>query len=296
MNPDGPTQTRSPQRFPASGGVTLLADVGGNPRGVSVILLHGGGQTRHSWGRTAHDLGANGYHVVSVDLRGHGDSDRSADANYSMDALVADLRALISCMPNPPVLIGASMGGLVSLITAGESPQGFVRALILVDITPKVDPQGRERIIAFMRNQPNGFVSPAEAADAIANYLPHRPKPKDLSGLRRNLRQRANGRWYWHWDPRLLETFEPDADAAELRYTVAAQNVSVPALLVRGSKSELVKSEHVQHFREAMPQAEHVDITDATHMIAGDRNDGFNSAVLEFLVRRVPASNGISQA
>jgi pimeloyl-ACP methyl ester carboxylesterase len=296
MSADVPSQSLSPQRFPGSGGITLTADVGGNPRGVSVILLHGGGQTRHSWGRTAQDLGANGYHVVSVDLRGHGDSDRSADANYSMDAQVADLRAVIRSMPNPPVLIGASMGGLVSLITTGESPRGLVRALILVDITPKVDPRGRERIIAFMRNHREGFVSPAEAADAIADFLPHRPRPKDLSGLHRNLRHRANGRWYWHWDPRLFDTFEPDADAAELRYTAAAQSVRVPTLLVRGSKSELVKPEHVQHFRQSIPQAEYVDVAGATHMIAGDRNDGFNSAVLEFLTRRAPATNGDSQA
>jgi pimeloyl-ACP methyl ester carboxylesterase len=281
------------REFPAYRGVTLIGDVGGNPRGASIILLHGGGQTRHSWGRAAQELAASGYHVVAIDLRGHGDSDRAPDADYTMDAQVGDLRALISQMPNPPVLIGASMGGLVSLATTGESPRDFVRALVLVDVTPKVDPEGRQRIIGFMRNHPCGFISLAQAADAIADFLPHRPKPKDPSGLRRNLRRRA-GRWHWHWDPLLFDTFEPDPAAAELRYTAAAKNVSVPTLLVRGSRSELVKTEHVQHFREAIPQAEHVDVADATHMIAGDCNDAFNSVVLDFLHRRVPAT-GASQ-
>jgi non-heme chloroperoxidase len=187
------------------------------------------------------------------------------------------------------VLIGASMGGLISLAAAGEAREQSVRALVLVDVTPKVDPDGRARIIGFMRDRPDGFTSVEEAADAIAAYLPHRPRPKDLSGLHRNLRLRADGRWYWHWDPRFFATFEPDHEAAVERYTAAARNVGVPTLLVRGSKSELVTPDNVKHFREAIPHAEYADVTDAAHMIAGDRNDAFNAVVLEFLGRRVPA-------
>jgi pimeloyl-ACP methyl ester carboxylesterase len=108
--------------------------------------------------------------------------------------------------------------------------------------------------------------------------------------LHRNLRRRADGRWYWHWDPRFFDSFEPDPDAAVRRYTAAAGNVRVPTLLVRGSKSELVTAESVRHFRESIPHAEHVDVTDAAHMIAGDRNDAFNEVVIDFLKRRVPSA------
>jgi pimeloyl-ACP methyl ester carboxylesterase len=275
----------SVRRFEGYGGVTLLGDVGGDAFGNSVILLHGGGQTRHSWGRAATELAARGYHVAALDLRGHGDSDWAPDGNYGIDAQVGDLRAVISAMPNPPVLIGASMGGLVSLTTTGESAPDLVQALVLVDVTPRVDLKGRARIIGFMRDRPDGFASIEEAADAIAKYLPHRPRPKDLSGLRRNLRHRADGRWYWHWDPRFFGTFEPDHEAAALRYTAAARHTTVPTLLVRGSRSELVTPENVQQFREAIPHAEYVDVTDAAHMIAGDKNDAFNAVVLEFLGR-----------
>jgi len=276
------------KRFAASGGVNLVGDVGGDPRGEPIILLHGGGQTRHSWGRAALELAARGYYVAAIDLRGHGDSDWAPDANYSIDAQVGDLRAVIGQMPSPPVLIGASMGGLISLTAAGEAREPAVRALVLVDVTPKVDPEGRSRIIGFMRDRPDGFESVEEAADAIAAYLPHRPRPKDLSGLHRNLRLRPDGRWYWHWDPRLFATFEPDPQAAVLRYTAAARNIGVPTLLVRGAKSELVTPESVTHLREAIPHAEYADVADAAHMIAGDRNDAFNAVVLEFLDRHVP--------
>jgi non-heme chloroperoxidase len=277
------------RKFTAFGDVNLVGDVGGNPLGQPIILLHGGGQTRHSWGRAALELAARGYYVAALDLRGHGDSDWAPDANYSMDAQVGDVRAVIGQLPRPPVLIGASMGGLISLAAAGEAREQSVRALVLVDVTPKVDPEGRARIIGFMRDRPDGFTSVEEAADAIAAYLPHRPRPKDLSGLNRNLRLRADGRWYWHWDPRFFATFESDPEAAVERYTAAARNVGVPTLLVRGSKSELVTPDNVKHFREAIPHAEYADVADAAHMIAGDRNDAFNAVVLEFLGRRVPA-------
>jgi pimeloyl-ACP methyl ester carboxylesterase len=275
--------------FAGYGAVNLVGDVGGDPRGASIILLHGGGQTRHSWGSAALELATKGYYVVALDLRGHGDSDWAPGADYAIDAQVGDLRSVIRQMPNPPVLIGASMGGLISLTTAGESREPAVRGLVLVDVTPQVDPEGRARIIGFMRERPDGFATVEEAADAIAAYLPHRPRPKDLSGLHRNLRAHADGRWYWHWDPRLFDTFETDPEAAVLRYSAAARNIEVPTLLVRGAKSELVKPENVAHLRESIPHAEYADVMDAAHMIAGDRNDAFNAVVLEFLARRVPA-------
>jgi pimeloyl-ACP methyl ester carboxylesterase len=285
-----PPSSLTTRTFAGYGGVNLVGDVGGDPRGEPIILLHGGGQTRHSWGRAALELAARGYYVAAIDLRGHGDSDWAPDANYSIDAQVGDLRAVIGQMPRPPVLIGASMGGLISLSAAGEAHEPAVRALVLVDVTPKVDPDGRSRIIGFMRDRPDGFESVEEAANAIAAYLPHRPRPKDLSGLHRNLRLRPDGRWYWHWDPRLFATFEPDPEAAVLHYTAAARNIHAPTLLVRGAKSELVTPESIAHLREAIPHAEYVDVMDAAHMIAGDRNDAFNAVVLEFLERRVPAA------
>src|ERR1700728_3626810 len=211
------------ETFAGYGGVNLVGDVGGDPRGESIILLHGGGQTRHSWGSAALELAAQGYYVVALDLRGHGDSDWAPDAEYGIDAQIRDLRAVVRRMPAPPVLIGASMGGLIALTTAGEAQEPAVRALVLVDVTPQVDPEGRARIIGFMRDRPEGFASVEEAADAIAAYLPHRPRPKDLSGLHRNLRLRPDGRWDWHWDPRFFATVEPDPQAAVLRYSAAAR-------------------------------------------------------------------------
>src|ERR1700730_11710676 len=125
-----------------------------------------------------------------------------------------------------------------------------------------------------------GFANFEEAADAISEYLPHRPRPRDLSGLKRNLRLRDDGRYHWHWDQRFLATYEPDADEAERCYTEAARRIRVPTLLLRGSQSEVVTMENVRHFQKLIPHAEFFDVQGAAHMLAGAVNDDCNAAVV----------------
>jgi len=251
------------------------------------VLLHGGGQTRHAWGTAARALAQGGYLAVTMDSRGHGDSDWSPDVDYSMKAYVADVMSVLDHLSSAPVLIGASMGGQIAMTTVAEHPAA-ARALVLVDVTPRIDSQGRARILNFMRSNPNGFADLQAAADAISEYLPHRPRPTDLSGLARNLRLRDDDRYYWHWDQRFLAQYEPDAEASEQRYVRAAQAIRIPTLLLRGSQSDVVTLEQLEDFRTLIPHAEIVDVQGAAHMLAGDRNDAFNSAVIDYLDRVWP--------
>src|SRR5690606_40599381 len=117
-------------------------------------------------------------------------------------------------LPRPPVLVGASLGGLASLVAVAESgeQERTARALVLVDVAHRIEDEGRDRIGAFMTGHLDGFASLEEAADAIAAYNPHRPRPKDLSGLAKNLRQREDGRWVWHWDPAFVQGQRGSAD------------------------------------------------------------------------------------
>ena len=275
------------QRFPVSGGVTLTADVGGPPNAVPVIFMHGGGQTRGAWRGATRLLVDNGYHVISLDLRGHGESDWAPDANYSLDANVADLKAVCATLNSPPALVGASLGGVTALLGVGAGVQA--RALVLVDIVPQVNPEGVGKIGAFMNANPDGFASVDEAADAVAAYMPHRPRPRDTSGLKRNLREGPDGRLYWHWDPKFMSARGvAGADDMSSRMTLAARTVRIPTLLVRGAQSDVVDTEGVANFRSLIPAAEYVDVEGAGHMVAGDKNDAFNSAILEFLGRAIP--------
>jgi pimeloyl-ACP methyl ester carboxylesterase len=270
-------------------GVVLAADEDGDPSGPPVVLVHGGGQTRHAWGTTLSTLAAQGWHAFSVDLRGHGESEWAPDGDYSLDAFSADLVAVADALPEPPALVGASLGGLSSLVAIAEADHVVGRALVLVDVAPRVEPSGVERIKEFMTGNLDGFASLEEAADAIGAYNPHRPRPKDLSGLAKNLRQQPDGRWRWHWDPRFISgsSGSPDETRASViephRLEEAARALAVPTLLVRGRMSDLVSEQGAKELLELVPHAQFADVAGAGHMVVGDRNDSFNEAVVNFL-------------
>jgi non-heme chloroperoxidase len=272
-------------------GNRIAADVAGNAGDPPVILLHGGGQTRRSWGTTLNALAAKGWRASAMDLRGHGDSEWAADGDYTLDAFAGDILAIRHTLDQAPALVGASLGGVASLAAIGEHPdENVARALVLVDVAPRIEEQGRNRIGAFMAEHMNdGFGSLEEVADAIATYNPHRPRPSDLRGLEKNLRRHDDGRWYWHWDPAFIggrlggqdETRSSLIDPVRLQ--AAARALTVPTLLVRGRVSDLLSEEGAQELLQLVPHAKLVDVAGAGHMVAGDRNDLFNDAVVAFL-------------
>jgi pimeloyl-ACP methyl ester carboxylesterase len=286
--------TTDPMHFwEGSGGVRIAGDSWGDPTGPLVIFLHGGGQTRHAWKGAGERLGAAGYHAVALDARGHGDSDWAPDGRYGQDVMVEDIKRIVGALGNRrPVLVGASMGGFTSLVAIGEG-RVDAAALVLVDVAARVEMEGADKILAFMTQKPEGFSSLEEVADAIASYQPHRKRPKSLEGLAKNIRVDARGRFRWHWDPRFSAAFH-DMDERQKRYEASARKLTLPTLLVRGGISDVLSEEGVRHFRDVCPHSEYVNVADAGHMIAGDRNDIFSGAVIDFLYRVVPAKSGLA--
>lgn len=270
--------------FVARDGVRLVADRGGSADAPAVILLHGGGQTRHSWSRAVDHLLAAGFQVVNYDARGHGESDWSPAGAYQLADRAEDLAAVTASLKVPFVLVGASLGGATSVVAIdrGLRPAG----LVLVDIVPEPDPRGIDRIISFMRGHPDGFATIDEAVAAVAAYNPRRAVAPDGQGLMKNLRKRNDGRLCWHWDPRII------ADAPSHHHGVVQRATStlveqpdLPVLLVRGLSSDVVSDAGVEAFRARLPWLELVDVAGAGHMVAGDRNDAFNEAVIRFAQR-----------
>ncbi|MDZ7675601.1 MAG: alpha/beta hydrolase [Acidimicrobiales bacterium] len=283
--------TSTTASFTGRDGNRLVADQAGDPADPPVVLLHGGGQTRHSWGTTLDALGGSGWCAYSVDLRGHRDSDWADDGDYSLEAFSGDVLAVARSLPEPPVLVGASLGGIASLAAMGEHRDVEVaRGLVLVDVAPRIEESGRERIGAFMsEHMHTGFGSLEEVADAVQAYNPHRPRPSDLSGLEKNLRRGEDGRWFWHWDPAFISGRKgaPDETRTSVidpdRLQDAARAIEEPVLLVRGRMSDILSEEGVREFRELVPHARYADVAGAGHMVAGDRNDLFNDAIVTFL-------------
>ncbi|MFZ0231138.1 MAG: alpha/beta hydrolase [Mycobacterium sp.] len=275
--------------FSGAQGLTLVADEwnrGADPAvgRPSVLMLHGGGQNRFSWKNTGQVLADEGFHVVALDSRGHGDSDRAPDADYDVETLTDDVMQVLDAIGRPVMLIGASMGGLTGILVADRAGPGRVTRLMLVDVVPRFEKDGSARIRDFMFSGLHGFSSLDEAADAVAAYLPHRTRPRSPEGLKKNLRQR-DGRWYWHWDPAFMTKPGDDPQLRTERFEQAAADLRIPVLLIRGKLSDVVSPEGVRHFLDTVPNAELVELSDAGHTAAGDDNDAFSDVVVTFATR-----------
>lgn len=226
--------------------------------------------------------------TLSVDLRGHGDSEWAPDRDYTLEAFRDDIVEVARSLDRPPILVGASLGGIAALsaIAEGGVP-GLAAGLVLVDVGPRLEPSGVARIGAFMTGHLDGFESVEAVAEVVAAYNPHRTRPISIDGLRKNLRQRADGRWHWHWDPAFVEgrfgSDETRAASQSTRLLDAARAIDVPTLIVRGRLSDLLSVEGAAEAQRLIAGSRLVDIAGAGHMVAGDRNDAFNDAVVSFV-------------
>lgn len=274
-------------RWTTNCGLKIVGDTAGSKERPIIVLMHGGGQTRHSWAGAFRRLVLTGYRVISFDARGHGQSDWSPQGEYALSDRVGDLKTVLQGVAQPVALVGASLGGATALYAAASGLA--VRAIVMVDIVPEPELSGIQNILSFMRRGEEGFHSLEQAADAVAAYNPDRPRPIDPSGLMKNLRRGADGRLHWHWDPRILD----HSGTAQSLLRTAAQQLSahgtLPVMVVRGLRSEVVSDAGLTAFRNLMPHLEVFDVPGAGHMVAGDRNDAFNNGVVDFLARVFPA-------
>ncbi|MSP17153.1 MAG: alpha/beta hydrolase [Myxococcales bacterium] len=278
----------TPVTIASADGLTLRGEAWGDPAGPPVVFLHGGGQTRHAWGATADRVARSGSYVLAMDHRGHGDSDwppaGDLGVGFDLSTFAGDVRAIAAWIGRPPAVVGASLGGLAALMAEGELGP-LLRALVLVDVAPRMEQEGVMRVISFMNSGLDGFASLDEAADAIAAYLPHRKRPRDTAGLAKNLRHGSDGRWRWHWDPRFVRRDQGDPSFQRARLEAAARSLTIPTLVVRGRMSDVLSDEGVAELRAMVPHAEYADVAGASHMVAGDDNDAFSAGVIEFLAR-----------
>jgi len=274
------------QRWAGSSGLSLASEVFGKADAPPVILVHGGGQTKRAWRGGAAVIASAGFRAISIDQRGHGESDWSPCAEYSPQDCASDLCEIMVQLDRPAILVGASRGGHLALLAAASYNGHAARALVMVDIAPRFDQSGAKQIREFMRSSAPGFDTVEEAADLLAGYM-NRPKGKDPDRLRRIMRRGDDGRLYWHWDPRFADTLTETERFNEI-YDEAARAIKCPALLVRGAQSEIIKDEHVTHFESLVPHAEIVSVPNAGHMVSGDENDAFNDAIVRFISRLPP--------
>ena len=251
----------------------------------AVLCLHGGGQTAYMF----EDLGAalaGRYHVLAIDLPHHGDSDPLDE--HGPRAYSETLPPLLEAFGlETPVLVGASMGGMTSIFLGASHPE-LVRAIVLIDVGHQLEEEGVEKIIAFLSAH-ESFGSLEEAADAIAEYLPFRHKPPDPQRLTRNMRQRADGRWEWkHGIHRRVQGQKGVARLRNWREIIAgvedaARDIRCPALVLRGSQSDVLSDEGAEAVTALIPDARLEVIEKAGHLAAGDNPRSTVALISTFL-------------
>lgn len=271
--------------FKGFGGVELAAEAWGAEEDPAVLLLHGGGQSRHSWRAAAEILAAAGRYVLAFDARGHGDSAWPTDGRYDLEAEIGDVKAILAQMSSRPVVIGATRGAMIALAALGEAGPALASGLVIVDASPWLDPDEAKRVSALLGANTGGFGTVEEAVAASLALAPGREPPKDLNLVRARLRQDDAGRYHWKWDPRFLSGLGSDA-AAQLE--AAAAGIAVPTLVIRGADSRFVSAEKAQRLTKIIPGAEYLEIEGAAHLATGDQAEVFNAALVEFLERRLP--------
>lgn len=257
----------------------------GSAAAPPIVCLHGGGQTAYMW----EELGASlreRYHVLAPDLPWHGDSDPVDD--MSRQTLAATIPPLLAEFGFArAAFVGASLGGIVTLTLAAAQP-ALVGPITLVDIGHRLEDEGVNRIVEFMARH-DSFGSLEEAAAEVAEYLPQRKNVR-VGSLRRNLRQREDGRWEWkHGYTRRLRSAEAPGEEAGWRALVAgldddARAISSPALVLRGAASDVLSSEGAEEIVALLPDARLATISAAGHHAAGDNPESTGSVVAAFLM------------
>ncbi|MGH8147014.1 MAG: alpha/beta fold hydrolase [Rhodanobacteraceae bacterium] len=271
-------------------GLNLAVETRGPADAPPLLFAHGFGQGRRVWACVAAAIAAQGWRTIAFDARGHGDSDHASDGAYRLEQFVDDLVGVAAALEQPPVLVGHSMGGLLGLVAAGEVRPSPFRALVLVDISPRWEAPGVERIFEFMRAHKDGFASLEDASAAVGAYAPQRPRRRTLDELAALLSRGEDGRWHWQWDPALLDTIAIEADRHQARVLDAARKVEVPVLLVSGGRSDVVSEQSVAEFLRNVPNARHVEIADASHAVVGDDCHALTAAIASFLKTLAPTA------
>jgi len=272
--------------FTGDGGVRLAADLFGPDSGTPVVLIGALGQTRHAWRRVALRLAEDGYRAITLDFRGHGESDRAHDGDYSYPRQSDDLAAVARQVGRPVVLAGASLGGKICLAAAGTHGDAVCAGLVLIDAVPRSNAAGVASVSQSSQMRAEGFDTLDDAARQVAAGRGAAFVPGDGERLRRNMRQDEQGRWHWHWDGAYRDPVHKIGLGAGSDWLQSiAPNVTVPSLLTWCELSDVVDAEGIAALKAVLPQLEVEIIPGARHMIVGDQNDIFADALIGFLLR-----------
>lgn len=254
----------------------------GEPGAPSVLLLHGGNQSAHSWDLVSLHL-ADRFRVVALDQRGHGDSEWARDADYSSIAMARDARALIDELDLAcPIIVGHSMGGRNTLRLTLDHAD-VPRALVIVDIGPEISERGARAVGTFI-SQNREFEDVEDFVRNVRRYDPFRSREHIERTVKYNLMRRADGKYVSKSD--YTPRGGPMDKERARRERVTLEDVKAirqPVLVVRGAQSNILAPEAAERFVAALAQGQLVTVPRSGHNVHGQNTPGFLDAVRPFL-------------
>lgn len=271
------------EREATVGDLKLRYQEWGNPSGPVILMLHGFGVSGHMFDEFAERMQEK-YRLISLDQRGHGDSDWAPDGDYSREAFVRDVERFREELGlDRFILVGHSMGGLNAVSYTNSYPQR-VRALVLVDVGPEAAKDGVDNIMRFTRGPDE--LDFDEFVELAHRFNQRRTLENIRERMRHRLRQLENGKWTWKFDKRFREENNGLRIGSELTNDQTwglFRGVSVPTLLIRGAESDVLSAEVADRAVREMQRTRLTVVPGAGHSVPGDNPDAFTNAVREFL-------------
>jgi len=284
MNSTPPTPPIAPcqEGFVETPEVRLRYLAWGDPDASPLVLLHGIGQTAHTWAYFATAM-QDHFRVVAVDQRGHGDSGWAPDGDYSAAAHGRDLDALILQLRLEEfALVGFSMGGRNAMWLT-DRHGARLRRLVIVDAGPQRPHATGSSARQFMSG-PDVLDSVEDFVERAVRFNPRRSRETLRESLLHNLRQLPDGKWTWKYDPVLRQPSRQITPAGDL-WSVLAK-IACATLIVRGAESPALPEEQAARMAEVIPNARVVTISAAGHTVMGDNPIEFEAKVKPFLVEK----------
>jgi pimeloyl-ACP methyl ester carboxylesterase len=258
----------------------------GNSSKPPLVCIHGLSGNAHNFDGLAPHL-MNDYHVMSLDVRGRGDSAWGPPAEYAPPVYVNDLAVMLDTIGiDRATLIGTSMGGIISMIFAGGYPERVER-LVLNDIGPEIDPAGLKRITDYFTEAPHDFKDLEEvAAYYRANYgfLAATPQPELLEFVRWSVKPAEDGRLTWKIDPAVRNIPRTGTAARPMDMWVPYARITARILIVRGQESDILAAETAQRMCQVLPGSKLAEIPGVGHAPTLSEPASI-AAIKSFLVR-----------
>lgn len=276
------TQVQPKSKSVTANGIKIHYLDWGNEGAPPIVLLHGLRGHAHVWEDVAASL-CGDYHVYAMDQRGRGDTDHAPGGDYSTDAFVADLAGFVDAIGlDKFILFGHSMGGRNSMAFGGKYPDRL-ECLCIVDIGPRIEPSGGNRITEELRGLPPQFDS---FEDALA-HVQGGNRFASESVMRRRLGGQTyttdDGKIGWKFDPEIREQRINGTAAPAVDLWPALERITCPTLVVRGTETDLLTEETAQQMVDTLAQGTLVEIERAGHMVFEDNPSDFIAAVKGWL-------------